>query len=130
MVSQEPFINQEICHINLNGERSMCTMSTYIKEFLSIVEIENKICQRCSKLKIPVELISDKLIMTLEGLSTSNSPRTVYHPRCTILTKYAVVLDFILQKYFNDSFLDDLICEMFQQVVLNQSNQNSSCQDI
>ena len=42
MVSQKPFINQEICHINLNGEKNICTVSTYIKEFLSIVEIENK----------------------------------------------------------------------------------------
>ena len=31
MVSQKPFINQDICHVNLNGERSICTVSTYIK---------------------------------------------------------------------------------------------------
>ena len=61
-------------------------MSTYIKEFLSIVEIEYKIFQICSKLKIPVELVSDKLVMSLEGLPTSNSPRQIDHPKCTILT--------------------------------------------
>ena len=72
MVSQRPFIIQEICHINFYGERSICNISTYIKEFLSKVEIENKICQRCSKLKAPVEIISDKLIMYLEGLQPSN----------------------------------------------------------
>ena len=72
ILSQKPFISQEICHINFNGERSICTVSTYIKEFLSIVEIENKICRRCSKLKTPVELIYDKMIMSLEGLPTSN----------------------------------------------------------
>ena len=102
MVSQKPFINQEIFHINLNGERSICTVSAYVKEFLSIVEIENKICQICSKLKTPVELISDKLIMSLEGLPTSNLPRQIDHPKCTILTKDTVVLDVILQKYFKD----------------------------
>ena len=111
MVSQGPFINQEICHINLNDEKIICTVSTYIKELLSIVEIENKKCQRCSKLKTPVEVISDKLIMFIEGLPTSNLPRQNNHPKCTILTKDTVVLDVILQKYFKDSFLDDVICE-------------------
>ena len=86
-------------------------MSTYIKEFLSTLEIENKICQRCSKLKTPVELISDKMIMSLEGLPTSKLPRQIDRPKCTILTKETVVLDIILQKYFKDSFLDNVICE-------------------
>ena len=31
MVSHKPFINQEIFQINLNGERSICTVSAYIK---------------------------------------------------------------------------------------------------
>ena len=30
MVSHKPFINQEICHIILNGEKSICTVSTYV----------------------------------------------------------------------------------------------------
>ena len=42
ILSQKPFINQYICHLNLDGEKSICTVSTYIKQFLSIVEIENK----------------------------------------------------------------------------------------
>ena len=41
MVSLEIFSNQEICHIDFNGEKRICTVSTYIKEYLSIVEIEN-----------------------------------------------------------------------------------------
>ena len=86
MVSQKPF-SQEICHINLNGERNICTVSEYIKEFLSIVEIVNKICQRCSKLKTPVELVSDKLIMSLERLPTSNSPRKNDHPKIYYIGK-------------------------------------------
>ena len=102
MVSQKPFINQEICHINLNGERIICTVLKYIKLFLSIVEIENKICQRCSMLKTPVELISGKLIISIEGLPTSNLPRQIDNPKCTILKNDTVVLDVILQKYFKD----------------------------
>ena len=31
MVSHKPFSNQDICHINLNGEKIICTVSTYIK---------------------------------------------------------------------------------------------------
>ena len=31
MVSEKTFISQEICHINGNGERKMCTVSAYIK---------------------------------------------------------------------------------------------------
>ena len=67
MVSQKPFSNQEICHINLNDEKSICTVSTYIKKYLSLVEIENKKYQRCSNMKPPAEVISDKQIMILEG---------------------------------------------------------------
>ena len=62
-------------------------MSAYVKEFLSIVEIENKICQICFKLKTPVELISDKLIMSLEGLPTSNLPRQIDHPKMYYIDK-------------------------------------------
>ena len=54
MISLELFSNQEICHIGLNGEKIICTMSTYIKEYLSIVEIENKKCQKFSRSKTPV----------------------------------------------------------------------------
>ena len=31
MVAHKPFINQHIYQINLNGERSICTVSTYLK---------------------------------------------------------------------------------------------------
>ena len=78
-----------------------------------IVEIENKICQRCSKLKTTVDLISDQIIMSLKGFPTSNSPKQIDHPKCTILTKYTVVLDVIIHKYFKDSFLDEFICENY-----------------
>ena len=41
-VSKKPFMSQEIRYINGNGERKLCTVSAYIKEFLNIVEIDNK----------------------------------------------------------------------------------------
>ena len=53
----------------------------------------------------------DKLIMDLEGFPTSNSPRQIDNPKCTILTKDTVVLDVVVQNYFKDSFLDNIICE-------------------
>ena len=31
MVSKKPFISQEMCHINGNGKRNICTVSAYIK---------------------------------------------------------------------------------------------------
>ena len=74
-MSLEIVSKQEICHIDLNGKKIICTVSTYIKELLSIVEIVNKNCQKFSKLKTPVEVVSDKLIMFLEGLPTSNLSR-------------------------------------------------------
>ena len=62
-------------------------------------------------MKQPAEVIYDKLIMILEGLPTSDLPRQIDHPKCTISTKDTVVLDVMLQNYFKDSFLDDVICE-------------------
>ena len=49
--------------------------------------------------------------MILEGLPTSNSIMKIDHPKFTTLIKGTVVLDVILQKYFKDSLLDDVICE-------------------
>ena len=71
-------------------------------------------------MKPPAEVISDKMIMILEGLPTSNLSRQIDHPKCTTLTKDTVVLDVMLQNHFKDSFLDDVIRKIFNQVVLNQ----------
>ena len=49
--------------------------------------------------------------MYLEGLPNSGSPRQIDHPKCILLTKDTVVLHVVLQNYFKDSFLDDVICE-------------------
>ena len=89
----------------------ICTVSTYIKEFLSKVKIGNITLQRFSKFKPPAEVVYDKLIMFLEELPTSNSTRRIDHPKCTTLTKGNVVLDVMLHNYFKDSILDNVICE-------------------
>ena len=70
------------------------------KIFLSIVEIETKKCHRCSNLKTPVELVTDKLIISLDELHNLNLPRQIDHPKCTILENDTVVLDVISQNYF------------------------------
>ena len=109
MISFELFRNQEICLIDLNGEKIISTVSTYVKEYLSIVEIKNKKCQICYRLKTPVEIVSDKLIMFLEGLPTSNEYRKIEHTKYTSIRKVTVVLDQIIQNYFNDSLLHDVM---------------------
>ena len=45
MASNKPFTSQDICYINGNGEIKLCTVPTYIKELLIIVQIENKMSQ-------------------------------------------------------------------------------------
>ena len=62
-------------------------------------------------MKTPVEVISDILVMILERLPTSDCPRQIDHPKCTTLTKDTVVLGVMLQNYFKDSFLNNVICE-------------------
>ena len=64
-------------------------------------------------MKTPVELVTDKLIMSLDGLQTSNLPRQIDHPKCTILENDTVVLDVIFHNYFQKSLLEDVICEIF-----------------
>ena len=113
MVLKKPFMSQEMIYINENGERNLCTVSAYIKEFLRILEIENKKCYRCSKLKTPVELVSDKLIMFLDGLHTSNLTRKIDDPKCIILVNDTVVLDVVFHNYFQKSLLEDVMCEKF-----------------
>ena len=80
---------------------------------MSIVEFENKKCHRCSKWKTPIELVSDELIMSLDGLHTSNSLRKIDHPKCIVLEKGTIVLDVIFQNYFKESLFENIRCEFF-----------------
>ena len=65
ILSKEPFINPEISYMNGNGEIKLSNVSDYIKSFLSIIKIEIKMCHICYKWKIPFELVSDKLIISI-----------------------------------------------------------------
>ena len=62
-------------------------------------------------LKTPVELVTDKLMMSLDVLYTSNLPRKIDHPKFTILANENVVLDVIFHHYFQESLLEDVIFE-------------------
>ena len=62
-------------------------------------------------MKTPVEVVSDKLIIFLEGLPTFNKSRQIDNPKYTSIKKGTVVLDQIFYTYFNDSLLHDVICE-------------------
>ena len=42
IVSKEPFVNQEKSYINVKGEMKFSTVSDYLKEFFSIIEIYKK----------------------------------------------------------------------------------------
>ena len=102
MVTKKPFVSQEICYINGNGKIKLCAVSAYIKYLLIIVEIENKFFQRCSTLRTPFELITDKLIISLDELLTSNSHKQINHPKCTILANDTIILDVIFQNYYQE----------------------------
>ena len=42
MVSKKPFMSQQICYINWNGKKRLCTVFAHIDELLRIVEIDDK----------------------------------------------------------------------------------------
>ena len=62
-------------------------------------------------MKKPVELVTDKLIMSPDELRTYNSPRQIDHPKCTILVNETVVLDVTFQNYFQESLWEDGLFE-------------------
>ena len=67
-------------------------------------------------MKTPVESVSDKLIMSLEGLPTSNSKKQIDPTKCIIMTKVTIVLDAIVQNYFKESFVEDFIDEICSSI--------------
>ena len=87
------------------------TVSAYKKDFFSIIEIENKMCQICYKCKTLIELVPDKLIMSLDGLNSSNSPSKIDHPKYKTLATDTITIDGIFQNYFKESLFEDVTCE-------------------
>ena len=75
----------------------LSTVFNYMKDFLSIIEIENKKFHICYNTKTPIKLISDKLIMYFDGINIFNSPWNINHPNYTTLTKNKIELDDIFQ---------------------------------
>ena len=73
-----------------------------MKYFLSIIEIEIKMCHIWYKKKNPIEIVSNKLIMSLGGLNGLNSLWQIDHPNYTALEKYTINLDDIFQKHFKE----------------------------
>ena len=51
--------------------------------------------------------------MYLDGLHYSNLPRHNDHPKCTILENDTIFMDIIFNNYFQESFLEDVICENY-----------------
>ena len=86
MMSKKPFINQEISYINIGGRMKLSTMSNYIKDFSSIIEIEKEKCHICYNKNTPFEIFSDKLVLSLDGLNTPNLPWKIDHPNYTTFT--------------------------------------------
>ena len=65
----------------------------------------------CYKWKTPIELVFDKLIISLDGINISNSPRQIDYPKYTTLATDTIALNDTFQNYFKESFFGDVICE-------------------
>ena len=65
-------------------------------------------CEVFKKEKKPIESVTDKLITSIDGLNSSNSPRKIYHSKYITLEMITITLDDIFQNYFKDSFIEDL----------------------
>ena len=63
------------------------------------------------KWKLPIESVSDKLIMSIDGLKSPNSWRKIDYPEYTTLAKNTITLDDILQNCFKKSFVGGVLCE-------------------
>ena len=58
-----------------------------------------------------IDLVTDKLIIPLDGLKFSNSPRQIDNTKYTTLATGTIMLDGIFHNYFKDSSFEDVICE-------------------
>ena len=62
-----------------------------------INEILNKKCHICHNKNTPIELVYDKLIMSIYGLNSPYQPQKIDHPDYTNVSKKAIKLDDICQ---------------------------------
>ena len=69
MVYKEPFINQ--CTGCIMG-RVKWTGPLCLITFIIIIEIEGEMCEVCKKYNTLIKLVTDKLIMSLDGLNSYN----------------------------------------------------------
>ena len=53
---------------------------------------------RCSKLKTPVELVTDKMIMYLDALHNSNSPRKIDNKICHRCSKINTPVELVIDR--------------------------------
>ena len=72
------------------------------------------------KWKTPIGLVTNKLIIYLNGLNISNLPRQIDNPKYTALATVTITLDDMFRHYFKDSFMKMLYVETFPQLILKQ----------
>ena len=56
------------------------------------------------------------MIISLNGLNSSNIPRQIDHPKYTTLATDTINLDDIFKYYFKGSLFEDVICENYSSV--------------
>ena len=54
------------------------------------------------KEKTTIESVTNKLVMSLNSLNNSNSPRKINHPKYTTLAIITIILDDLFQNYFKN----------------------------
>ena len=73
-------------------------------------------CHICNECKTPFELVSDKLVMSLDGLKISILSSKIYHLKYTTLATGTIVLDDISNNYSEDSIFEDVIYENYSAI--------------
>ena len=88
-------------------------------------------CELCKKEKTQIRSVTDKLIISIDGLKISNSPRKIDHPKYTALEMSTIILGDIFQNYFKDSFIEYVICENCSYVISEVINTKfTMCQNL
>ena len=86
-------------YIDKTSEIKMCNVLEYITKYLRVKEIEKKYCQLCMEERIPIESVSDKLIMSLQRLNRNNHPIQVDTTKNLNVAKNIVTLENVFGEY-------------------------------